>query len=407
MSNDGFREDRYYPYTILLQIGNGPVTTYAQGSKLVWSDWRSKVNERRKKPAGFKPPTSYSRHTLIGDLWGYKNVYAYYYNPAYNAWALLQGAQNSPWTDVTTQLGVPSDVVNKAILQARLNLKDQKVNLSQAFAERKQVVNLVTSTAQRLGKAIRDIKRGKLPTSLGKLKSVSAVRRTAGQMWLELQYGWKPLLSDIHGSVEALVDADMKDTARYGAKVTGRAFQETHFVDDRDGFFLEGGCPCHYYCSVDTRYFAKVSLNYTMETPGLVQAAALGLTNPLQLAWEEIPYSFVADWFYPIGNYLSALDAENGWSFRCGTLGQVVVSKHVMRLSENQDPAHNGGLERVRVSGSMKGKRHFYDRTTFGSSPVPELTWFKNPLSFLHASEAIALLRELSSGLGSSRRYRY
>ncbi len=409
MSLVGWRLDRESPYRILLCLNassGGVPYVYATGRWTTGTDWRSREISRRKKPVGFKPPTYYQRHSLEGDVFGYSNVYAYYYNPVYDAWAEYQGGATYPWTDVSTQLSVPNDVVNRAILQARLNLKDQKVNLSQAFVERRQVVNLVTDTARRLASAVKDLKRGKLPKSLGKLKSVSKSLKTAGQMWLELQYGWKPLLMDNKGAMEALVDSDMKDTARYGANVHGRASDVTDYVDDRDGFFIDGGCPCHYYCNVNTRYSAKVNLSYVMDSAPLVQAAALGLTNPLELAWEELPYSFVADWFYPIGNYLRALDAEVGWTFRAGSIGEVVDSKARMVLSPNRDKANDGG-KTTRVFGRATSRRRFYDRHPLSVSPVPELIKPRNPWSALHASEAIALLAGSIKGLDSRRRFRF
>jgi len=414
MSLEGWRLDDYHAWRIMLCINassGGVPYVFAQGNDLTGSDWRSREISRRKKPVGFKMPTSYQRHSLEGDIWGFKNLYAYYYNPSYDAWAEYQGGAQggvrTPWTDVSTQLNVPSDVTNKAILQARLNLKDQKVNLSTAFVERRQVVNLITDTARRLGSAINDLKHGRLPRSLGKLKSVSKSLKTAGQQWLELQYGWKPLLSDIKGSAEALVDADMKDTARYGASVHGRASDVTNYIDDRDGFFIYGGCPCHMYVNVNTRYSAKVNLNFLMDSAPLVQAAALGLTNPAELIWEEIPYSFVADWFFPIGNYLSALDAEAGWTFRAGSIGEVVDSRSRIVLSENRDPHWNAGLQNVRVFGQAKSRRRFYDRTTLSVAPVPELPSVKKTLSTLHMSQALALLAGRTKGLSSGRRYRY
>lgn len=32
----------------------------------------------------------------------------------------------------------------------------------------------------------------------------------------------------------------------------------------------------------------------------------LGLTNPELVAWELVPYSFVADWFIPLGDWMAA-----------------------------------------------------------------------------------------------------
>lgn len=49
--------------------------------------------------------------------------------------------------------------------------------------------------------------------------------------------------------------------------------------------------------------------------------ASFGITNPLELAWELIPYSFVIDWAFNVGNVLSGLDALIGVqlaSVQCG-----------------------------------------------------------------------------------------
>jgi hypothetical protein len=39
----------------------------------------------------------------------------------------------------------------------------------------------------------------------------------------------------------------------------------------------------------------------------LSTSRALGLLDPLTVVWEIIPYSFVVDWFLPIGSYLENL----------------------------------------------------------------------------------------------------
>lgn len=44
-----------------------------------------------------------------------------------------------------------------------------------------------------------------------------------------------------------------------------------------------------------------------------------GLSNPLILAWELVPYSFVVDWFVGVGSYLNNLDATIGLQFNSGT----------------------------------------------------------------------------------------
>jgi hypothetical protein len=40
----------------------------------------------------------------------------------------------------------------------------------------------------------------------------------------------------------------------------------------------------------------------------------LGLTNPLNVAWELVPFSFVVDWFIPIGSFFDGLVPPQGVS---------------------------------------------------------------------------------------------
>lgn len=41
-------------------------------------------------------------------------------------------------------------------------------------------------------------------------------------------------------------------------------------------------------------------------------SSALGITSPLTAAWELIPFSFVIDWFIPVGNAFQALESKIG-----------------------------------------------------------------------------------------------
>ena len=63
--------------------------------------------------------------------------------------------------------------------------------------------------------------------------------------------------------------------------------------------------PSNYSCKGTVK--EKWTLVYEM-TEQLSTPRSLGLTDPLSVAWELIPYSFVVDWFYPIGTYLENLN---------------------------------------------------------------------------------------------------
>jgi hypothetical protein len=66
--------------------------------------------------------------------------------------------------------------------------------------------------------------------------------------------------------------------------------------------------------------FVKVVLHYEESGSGLQTLQQLGITNPVGLIWELIPYSFIVDWFVPIGDYLSSLDRFLGKDFVKGCI---------------------------------------------------------------------------------------
>lgn len=48
-------------------------------------------------------------------------------------------------------------------------------------------------------------------------------------------------------------------------------------------------------------------------------ADSLGMTRPLAVAWEAVPFSFVADWFYPLGDHLANIGSayvKQPWIFK-------------------------------------------------------------------------------------------
>ena len=65
---------------------------------------------------------------------------------------------------------------------------------------------------------------------------------------------------------------------------------------------------CHLWARLDPEWQGARAFNQ------------LGLLNPVSLAWELVPWSFVVDWVLPIGSVLSALSAPAGLIFIDGSL---------------------------------------------------------------------------------------
>ena len=50
----------------------------------------------------------------------------------------------------------------------------------------------------------------------------------------------------------------------------------------------------------------KQGMQIKVSNPNVLLANRLGLLNPISVAWELVPFSFLIDWFVPVGNYLDS-----------------------------------------------------------------------------------------------------
>lgn len=113
--------------------------------------------------------------------------------------------------------------------------------------------------------------------------------------WLSYRYGWRPVIYDIKSLYELYLNYDEKVkrlSERRGLKVSTN---ETYSEPEVNGSYW--------------RYYYSNSIRYTTSLTGSVCAdiAVPQLQfNPLQTAWELIPYSFVIDWFVTTGKALAA-----------------------------------------------------------------------------------------------------
>lgn len=214
-----------------------------------------------------------------------------------------------------------------SIAKAKLlgSLKSSSVNLAQAFAERKQTVDLLAKTVNRIASAAMAIRRGNLrhASNLFGLKyggrnlrkEIPPSPQNLSNYWLEYSYGWRPLVSDIYGSCELIAKTyyERRPTIMRAQSTLSKGIvDQTLFIcstygvrEKFSGAILES-----------TRYVVEFSEDESFAQ----RMAQTGLTNPLLLAWELVPYSFVVDWMLPVGTYLGNLDATIGLTFRGGTV---------------------------------------------------------------------------------------
>jgi hypothetical protein len=129
----------------------------------------------------------------------------------------------------------------------------------------------------------------------------------------------------------------------------------------------------------------------------------LGMANPLSLAWELLPYSFVVDWFLPIGQFLSSLDYALGLEFRYGWMTVQHRQSWNSRLTRTHGTQF--GFEADWSGGTGNGKGFYMHREALHSFPFPPLPVLKDPFSPIHMANGLALLSEAFGGYGRNTRH--
>jgi len=185
-------------------------------------------------------------------------------------------------------------------LQSRLSekVKGHNFNLAVSAAQGKQTVDMVRNAVFSIGGAITDLKKGKFASAarrfgVAQRPSKLSEKDISGR-WLELQYGWLPLISDVYEAAKAF------------ESLTSDARVNTVTESIQKQWRGNASCePVNYSCYGNVQENARYiyEMTETLSVP-----RSLGLTDPLSVAWELIPYSFVVDWFVPIGDYLANLN---------------------------------------------------------------------------------------------------
>lgn len=285
---------------------------------------------------------------------------------------------------INTALTGDDDLREQAAVKAYLKLKSSDVNLAVAFAERRETAELFESVVKRVASQVRSFKGRRFKDFLKAAASEGTSNwRQTPNAWLEMQYGWKPLMADVQGACQSISKRENNSSA-FRASVKGHSHRSIENTYSSGG---PGGLNQYLTTKVGIDY--TVRLHYVLDSPLIASFASLGLTNPAEVIWERLGYSFVVDWFLPVGNWLSALDADFGWKFLIGSGTQFARVKSSARNVDGADDPNvyqSNHYHDARVDGFA------FLRQVFGEPPGIGLPHFKNPLSGVHVANAMSLL---------------
>lgn len=130
--------------------------------------------------------------------------------------------------------------------------------------------------------------------------------------WLAAKLAYIPLLADLKSAAEAL--AYRSENHHWDINCHAIATRRETRVTKQKGT----GQRATSVLSETLIRSANVGFTAQVDNELDHRLAMLGLNNPLGIAYESAPLTFVADYFLDLGNWISALGAPYGCSFRTG-----------------------------------------------------------------------------------------
>lgn len=332
-------------------------------------------------------------------------------------------------------LGSADDPTQRAIANLLQKLGEGKAATLVTLAELDKTANHVAKTATRIYRALKALRRGEFgafTSALGvsytsrqrrrfnkrydRAKSLDAqehryswsisrtetqssrIREFMAETWLEYRYGWRPLLKDVDDHARALAELSI-ERSNLVRWATGKAQTSKKFksYDAAAG----GGLDIQEKATYDRR-FVQYGVGYRISNGTFSSYDQLGIGNPLEVAWEIIPFSFVADWFLPVGTFLSSLTATSGLVFVTGYKSIRNVSQTDFSFQGNGKTTVSGGTRYGPLRGGAKGQRFIMDqiRSKLTDFPTASFPGFRDPRDnksggLIQALSAIALLQSL------------
>jgi hypothetical protein len=140
------------------------------------------------------------------------------------------------------------------------------------------------------------------------------LQRVVSETWLEASFGWKPLVADLDNGLEAIADIQYRsypprriDSALIPFSFLNGKQTLGAFSTSRDGVLT-------FEQALSWRGFVKYKVCTTMRTdgePGALDRLGLTLNNFVPTVWELLPFSFLVDYVFNVGEILDAVSMGN------------------------------------------------------------------------------------------------
>jgi hypothetical protein len=189
--------------------------------------------------------------------------------------------------------------------------------------------------------------------------------------------------------------ADVKDVGAHGSRILDLATFHRFSDERRRGMFTEGDILCagtRATLSYFTTYHLRLKNNCFSQLWSALEK--LGLDPSAGQLWDLIPYSFVVDWFVPVGDSLRTIDAYNSLVCNRDILGRIESYKVLWPVEEHElKDMFDGNI----CSNGLPIEYSWYDRRVYSDVGIIDpivINSDDNGLSVSQMAQGAALLTQ-------------
>lgn len=376
------------PYDFKTAGGYTRTTTNSGGTTLVWkpvSFARRRYLSCVSRKGDFETPTPFS--FTKGEESYPKGVS----RMSDVGWAIIEegygAGASGPVTPANSFTTDADDPYNKC-LQKLFGKVRRDVDLSIDLYQGNQTLRMVAGFAKAIRHPIDTAV--KLNRRFIRRNKMVAGSKLVGSKWLEWQYGIRPTYQTIYELTSDLVGA----LSEPGGIQLARARASSTRMLTRTP--AGGKHPWHSVIPavVKERHSRRceVALYYTIGDADLNALSQFTSLNPASFVYENIPYSFVLDWFVDIGGYIRMMETAlaTGLLFKSGYITRTTWRQANVAVSGSA--SQYGTTYTANLTGDCFVKT--LDRRLLASMPTPNLPSFKCKLGTERLLSAASLLTQ-------------